>query len=181
MGLASVADYVQGTVQFYSKWKNWRELFLIPYRKERKLKDESRFIIERTTTLDKLKKTETAGPSPELAMSQSNTRPDKQTLSKYPRMSKGGEKFVEENENKLSVLTEKEDKEVRDEKYLFNEVYFARSKTPRTNRPAHVKLRVGEVVRHKRQGYYGVIVGWDEHALVRGEHALVRDAGQLVF
>ncbi|XP_060557516.1 F-box only protein 21-like [Ruditapes philippinarum] len=35
---------------------------------------------------------------------------------------------------------------------------------PRTYRPPEVKYRIGQVVKHKRWGYRGVIVGWDEFA-----------------
>ncbi len=44
--------------------------------------------------------------------------------------------------------------------------YFTHSKTPRTNRPAQVKLKVGQVVKHTKAGFYAVIVGWDEVAKV---------------
>ncbi|XP_045197897.1 uncharacterized protein LOC123552355 [Mercenaria mercenaria] len=40
--------------------------------------------------------------------------------------------------------------------------YFAGSVEPRTYRPPEVKYRIGQVVKHKRWGYRGVIVGWDE-------------------
>jgi len=36
----------------------------------------------------------------------------------------------------------------------------------RNPRPPHVKFRVGQVVRHKRFGYRGVIIGWDAVAKV---------------
>ncbi|XP_042876843.1 uncharacterized protein LOC122256315 isoform X1 [Penaeus japonicus] len=38
---------------------------------------------------------------------------------------------------------------------------FAMSPRPRTNRPLGVRWRVGQVVKHKRWGYKGVIIGWD--------------------
>jgi hemimethylated DNA binding protein len=44
------------------------------------------------------------------------------------------------------------------------EDYFAKSSEPRYPRPTSVKFRVGQVVKHARYGYYGVIVGWDEVA-----------------
>ncbi|XP_064628379.1 uncharacterized protein LOC135487980 [Lineus longissimus] len=44
------------------------------------------------------------------------------------------------------------------------EGYFASSPTPRSPRPSHVKFRVGQVIRHKRWGYRGIIIGWDETA-----------------
>jgi len=36
----------------------------------------------------------------------------------------------------------------------------------RSPRPAQVKFHVGQVVRHKRFGYRGVIIGWDVAAKV---------------
>jgi len=36
----------------------------------------------------------------------------------------------------------------------------------RNPRPSHIKFRVGQVVRHKRFGYRGVIIGWDAVAKV---------------
>ena len=57
--LTGMVDYIQGTIQHYSKWNNWRELFVIPYRKEHRYKKKKSgspgFIIERTVTVDKLK------------------------------------------------------------------------------------------------------------------------------
>ena len=44
--------------------------------------------------------------------------------------------------------------------------YFAGSQVPRDPRPPQVKFHVGQVVKHVRYGYYGVIVGWDEVAKV---------------
>jgi len=40
---------------------------------------------------------------------------------------------------------------------------FTKSTRVRLPRPGNVKFRVGQVVQHKKQGYYGVIVGWDEY------------------
>ncbi|XP_078068559.1 uncharacterized protein LOC144493474 [Mustelus asterias] len=45
-----------------------------------------------------------------------------------------------------------------------NNGYFADSTEPRSPRPLSVKYRVGQVFTHKQEGYYGVIVGWDERA-----------------
>jgi len=42
--------------------------------------------------------------------------------------------------------------------------YFAGSVSPRSPRPPKVKYRVGQVIRHKKWGYRGVIVGWDAQA-----------------
>lgn len=49
------------------------------------------------------------------------------------------------------------------------EEYFAGSRKPRHPRPTYVKYRVGQVVKHRKYGFYGVIVGWDEVAKVSRE------------
>lgn len=40
---------------------------------------------------------------------------------------------------------------------------FARSKSPRMDRRG-IKYRVGQVVKHRKYGYRGIIVGWDRQA-----------------
>nr|XP_039272131.1 uncharacterized protein LOC120346453 [Styela clava] len=40
--------------------------------------------------------------------------------------------------------------------------YFSKSITVRSPRPKALKYRVGQVIKHKKYGYRGVIVGWDE-------------------
>ncbi|CAD5116031.1 DgyrCDS4963 [Dimorphilus gyrociliatus] len=42
--------------------------------------------------------------------------------------------------------------------------YFASSPEVRSPRPAHVKYRIGQVMKHKKWGYRGIIVGWDVRA-----------------
>lgn len=42
--------------------------------------------------------------------------------------------------------------------------YFGGSPEPRSPRPPHIKYRIGQVIKHKRWGYRGVIIGWDETA-----------------
>ncbi|XP_074656949.1 uncharacterized protein LOC141910127 [Tubulanus polymorphus] len=43
--------------------------------------------------------------------------------------------------------------------------FFAGSLIPRSPRSAHIKYKIGQVIQHKKWGYRGVIVGWDEIAL----------------
>jgi len=40
--------------------------------------------------------------------------------------------------------------------------HFGDSTEPRSPRSPRVKLRVGQVIRHKKWGYRGVVIGWDE-------------------
>ncbi|KAK7066702.1 hypothetical protein SK128_022497 [Halocaridina rubra] len=42
------------------------------------------------------------------------------------------------------------------------EGHFGMSPRPRLTRPVGLKWRVGQVVKHKRWGYHGVIIGWDQ-------------------
>jgi len=49
-------------------------------------------------------------------------------------------------------------------KYREREGHFAKSASVRDPKPPHVKLRVGQVVKHKLWGYHGVVIGWDEKA-----------------
>lgn len=48
--------------------------------------------------------------------------------------------------------------------YKQKEGYFAFSQEPRVLRHPDVKFRVGQVIKHKKWNYKGVIVGWDEKA-----------------
>lgn len=49
-------------------------------------------------------------------------------------------------------------------RYRDKDGYFGQSPEPRETRPPQVKFRVGQVVKHNRLGYRGVIIGWDEVA-----------------
>lgn len=44
--------------------------------------------------------------------------------------------------------------------------YFSSSLAVRWKRPAHIQFRVGQVVKHRSEGYTGVIIGWDLKAKV---------------
>ncbi|XP_023342689.1 uncharacterized protein LOC111712341 [Eurytemora carolleeae] len=49
-------------------------------------------------------------------------------------------------------------------KYRDKNGHFGQSPDPRETRPPAVKYRVGQVMKHARWGYRGVIIGWDEEA-----------------
>jgi len=49
-------------------------------------------------------------------------------------------------------------------KFRDKDGYFGQSPEPRDARPPHIQFRVGQVIKHKRWGYRGVIIGWDETA-----------------
>ncbi|KAK7868137.1 hypothetical protein R5R35_003015 [Gryllus longicercus] len=42
--------------------------------------------------------------------------------------------------------------------------FFGSSQEVRSERPKHLRFRVGQVVRHRIEGFRAVIVGWDLHA-----------------
>lgn len=44
--------------------------------------------------------------------------------------------------------------------------FFGMSLQPRTERPYHLRFRVGQVVRHRTLGFRAVIYGWDLTAKV---------------
>ena len=46
------------------------------------------------------------------------------------------------------------------------------SPEPRLTRPSDVKFHIGQVIRHKRWKYRGVIIGWDPKARVRTNTSL---------
>ena len=52
------------------------------------------------------------------------------------------------------------------EDYNARNVYFAKSKTPRTHRPPSLQYRVGDVVDHVTDEDRGVVIGWDLHCKV---------------
>ena len=56
-------------------------------------------------------------------------------------------------------------KEVFKYREKVNSGYFATSSLPRSSRKPESSFRVGQVIKHKRWGYRGVIIGWDETAL----------------
>ena len=47
--------------------------------------------------------------------------------------------------------------------YIFD---FTGSPEPRTPRAHQVKFRIGQIIKHKKFGYRGVIIGWDPVARV---------------
>jgi len=49
-------------------------------------------------------------------------------------------------------------------KFRDKDGFFGQSPEPRETRPPVVKYRVGQVVKHAKWGYKGVIIGWDETA-----------------
>ena len=49
-------------------------------------------------------------------------------------------------------------------KFRETQQFFGQSTVVRDPKPPHVTFRVGQVVKHKKWGYRGVIIAWDETA-----------------
>ena len=49
-------------------------------------------------------------------------------------------------------------------KYRETQKYFGQNTIVRDPKAPHVKFRIGQVVKHKKWGYRGVIIAWDETA-----------------
>jgi hypothetical protein len=157
VGISSAVDYLHSTVRYYSKWKNLKELFVVPYRrgdfKSAKYKSQSKVYLSRNEKLGSF------GQAEDSKSATTKVKPSPLSDSEY------GSKTMKSKPLK-KVLKEPTSKAKEVEEYLQEEVYFTRSKAPRVVRGPKVKLKVGQVVKHKMDGYYGVIVGWDEVAKV---------------
>ena len=49
-------------------------------------------------------------------------------------------------------------------KFRETQEFFGQSTVVRDPKPPHVRFRVGQVVKHKKWGYRGVIIAWDTEA-----------------
>lgn len=164
--MLSLVDQFQATFKHYSSWENLKQLFIIPYKRR----------IEKTTkirlsNLDSRSnsniKVSTSGSSSKRSKSQNQgSKPQPSTKTKQGDMTPSPQSSSKVTKKKkvVDVAPTSRAKEV--EEYLMKEVYFSQTKTPRTTRPSSVELFVGQVVKHKMDGYYGVIIGWDSTAKV---------------
>lgn len=151
-GVFDLVDYVQGTVQHYSKLGNLKELFVLPYKRGHQYGSQEKVVIDRTVKMNNAGKTGSvkATITQNKAPGSKTNSNSKQTSSKP--LKETSSKSIKETNSKAGAVEESEE-------------YFARSKTPRTH-SSHVEFKVGQVVKHRQEGYYGVIVGWDETAKV---------------
>ena len=151
LSVVSLKHQFGATIRHYSSWKNLRELFVIPRRK-------------------KAKKTEAIHIS--TFKSESGNKKIKIVTSNKQSATKTKPSTSSQSNTKSNTLKKKEPKEAPTskakevEEYMMREVYFAQSKEPRTKRPSNVHFVVGQVVKHKMDGYHGVIIGWDPVAKV---------------
>ena len=125
---------------------------MVPYNRGHyrsgKYKSQSKLYLDQTEKLNKFGQTGTLKPT---------------TAVKPSPLPKSGH---DNKAKKPNPVKDPSSKAKDTEEYLYKEVYFTHSKVPRATRGPQVKLKVGQVVRHKTDGYYGVVVGWDEVAKV---------------
>ena len=151
-------------VSYYSTPANLKELFVVPFKRKgrasMKLKQHSEKgstpITVESNSNSKTKQTKTSPSSADETMVHAGA--NSQQTKPRARETRA-EQQVEEQPTSVA-------KEVKE--YLFAEVYFAQSKEPRSVKPTGVAFSVGQVIRHKQDGYFGVIIGWDTAAKVSG-------------
>ena len=153
------------SLQWLAKGNNWKYLFLVPSRamayqqkKEQEMKGgRSRTVIEEYTFNGiKFRITDPDVDADDWINEDSEEKDTSEDVSSSASNSGRGSGRVLWQRTEEAIL-EKE--------------YFAGSRKPRHPRPTAIKYRVGQVVKHRRYGFYGVIVGWDEVAKV-GEQGM---------
>ena len=153
---------IRRTFKYYSTLSHLKELVVVPYRKKPKRsakitlrKSGSKTEVVLNTKSPPAKTSAAAGGVAGRANAEQVTG---------KKLKSGAEKLKE-------VPPTSRAKEVED--YLFEEVYFAHSKEPRSVRPRGLAFQVGQVVKHTQDNYRGVIVGWDPVAKVTTHVALI--------
>ena len=164
--MLSLVDQFQATFKHYSSWGNLKQLFIIPH-KRRLEKTTKIHLSSLDSRSGKNIKSSTSGSSSKHSNSP-NDGSKSQSLVKTKQEGKTpssqSSSKVKRKKKVVDVAPTSRAKEV--EEYLMKEVYFSQSKTPRTTRPSSLEFFVGQVVKHKMDGYYGVIIGWDSTAKV---------------
>ena len=155
---------VYTTANYYTTWNHLKELVLVPYKR----RDKTKTIHLHTSVVKNERGTTTI-------LIQTDSKSDirkgnKQSQEKLQLPAKVTERDQTKgaspsSSQKWSVGKDMSlAREVED--YRRNEVYFAQTKTPRERKPPFVRYSVGQVIKHKQEGYYAVIIGWDEVAKV---------------
>lgn len=156
-------DQFQTTFTRYSSWKNLKQLFFVPLKPKRE-KKTTRVHLNSLNSKPKKHMKETVSDSSGKRLISDDVDDDStEDQFETTSSSQSDSQVTKGNEGTEEAPTSKA-KEV--EEYNMKEVYFSRSKTPRTVRPSSVKFHVGQVIKHKTVGYYGVIIGWDNEAKV---------------
>ena len=152
------------SLQWLTKGENWKYLFLVPsrakaYQQKKNQGSRGRATIEEFTYKG-------------IRIRVSDPDVDSDWIDEDLEERDGGEDVSSSHSNSEGgsgrVLREGVEEAVAEEEY------FAGSRKPRHPRPTSVKYRVGQVVKHRKYGFHGVIVGWDEVAKVgeQGMHAM---------
>ena len=163
-----IAEF-HSTMSYYSTWSHLKELVMVPFRKRNKMASlQMKTTVYKTgggttTVIIEPKSTKKPGISsqrkPETVRKASSTKGTRDDMS--------GSSSEAEARGDSRETVDKETSPAREvEEYLLREVYFGQSKTVRNMRPPRVAYSVGQVIRHKQDGYFGVIIGWDKVAMV---------------
>lgn len=162
--MVNLKDQFGATFRYYSSWKNLREFFVIPHKRQVKKSKAIQISAFKTESGNKIKIISTSSKTP------SNTKAKSPPLPSTSSQSNGKSAQTETKSTSSGLKSEmlaptSRAKEV--DEYMMKEVYFAQSKEPRTKRSPDVQFYVGQVVKHKMDSYHGVIIGWDPVAKVR--------------
>lgn len=149
-------------MSYYSKWSHLKELLVVPYKKKEKPSNVHVTLVKSgrgQTIIISEPDSKTGGRAGSSDKTRKPLRiPAAVTTGTSPA------KYTAATSQKKPAVDEGTSaaKEVDD--YLMREVFFGQSKTVREHHPTAVLFSVGQVVKHRADSYYGVIVGWDETA-----------------
>ena len=167
--MLSFIDEFHSTMNYYSTWSHLKELVMVPFRKKNKMASlQMKTTVYKTgggttTVIIEPKSTKKSGKSsqrkPETVRKASSTKGTRDDVSASSSETEARGDSRETVDEETSPAREVEE-------YLLREVYFGQSKTVRNMRPPGVAYSVGQVIRHRVDGYFGVIIGWDKVAMV---------------
>ena len=166
----SFVNEFHSTVSYYSTWSHLKELVMVPFKKRNKMSSlqMKTTVYENgggvTTVIIEPKSAKKSGTSSQRKLETVRKEsPTKRTKDGGMSASSSEAKARDDSRETVDEETSPA-REVED--YLLREVYFGQSKTVRHTKPAHVAYSVGQVIRHRQDGYFGVIIGWDKIAKV---------------
>ena len=156
-------DHLHSTMSYYSKWSHLKELVVVPYKRKEKPSN-----IQVTLVKSGRGKTIIISESDSTKMAEQAASKTSKPLRIPAAVTKGTSPAKPTAQKKLVDEGTSPAREV--DEFLMKQVYFGQSNEVRGHRPAAVQFSVGQVVKHKADNYYGVIVGWDETAKVSCDH-----------
>lgn len=187
ISLKHIAKNIQDTYRYYSTWEHFKELFVIPYKRPEldetpsiqitrnefgelviTASQEQRKTKPKKKKLKSVKSTSKSTTTGTGSNSATTTSSGTSKATGTSKTDQGKTKSTQtQSKTKVKEVYEPATSRAREvEDYLYNEVYFTHSKTPRNFKPGHIKFSIGQVVTHNTDNFYGVIVGWDEVAKV---------------